>query len=177
MRESIGGALTLEIIIVFMVLVNSYLAFSVNYSRAFKVKNAIIDLIENNEGYPTGEAVNCTKNDDPNSFSGRFCKIISDYGYMAPKQTTRDKACSEVPHAPNLDNLGICIIPHTNIIGQGSTNDTYQGVYYTVYTYINIDLPIIKTVFQELMPSVFRISGDTNIIYSSGGNVYVGPGN
>ncbi len=173
MRESIGGALTLEIIIIFMVLVNSYLAFSVNYSRAFKVKNAIIDLIENNEGYPTGNAVNCTTNDNLDSFSGRFCKIIKDYGYTAPEYSTKDKGCAEVPHAPNLDDLGICIIPHTNIIGQGSTKDTYQGVYYTVYTYINIQLPILNNILKN-MPSVFRISGDTNIIYSSGGNVYVG---
>ena len=174
MRESIGGAFTLEIIIIFMVLVNSYLAFSVNYSKAFKVKNAIIDLIENNEGFPTGEAVNCTTNGDPNTFSGRFCKIIRDYGYTASKQyVANDKSCSEVPHAPNLEDLGICIIPHTNIIGQESSKDQYQGVYYTVYTYINIELPILKNILQN-MPGVFRISGDTNIIYSSGGNVYVG---
>ena len=173
MRESIGGALTLEIIIVFMVLVNSYLAYSVNYSRAFKVKNAIIDLIENNEGYPSGEAINCTANNKENTFSGRFCNILKSYGYTAKNYPPRDKACSDVPHAPGLDDLGICIIPHTNIIGQENTDSTYTGVYYTVYTYINIDLPILKNILQN-MPGVFRIAGDTNIIYSSGGNVYLG---
>ena len=174
MRESIGGALTLEIVIIFMVLVNSYLAYSVNYSKAFKVKNSIIDLIENNEGYPSGTAVSCTANNTDDSFAGKLCAILNSYGYNAKGYPAKDKGCSDVPHAPGLDDLGICIIPHTNIIGQESVDNKYQGVYYTVYSYINIDLPIIRNIFENMMPSVFRISGDTNIIYSSGGDVFLG---
>lgn len=174
MRESIGGAFTLEIIIVFMVLVNSYLAFSVNYSKAFKVKNALIDLIENNEGYPAGlNGINCTNNNDQNTFSDRFCKVLNSYGYTKNNYATNDPECYNSIHAPLIDGYGVCIIPHTNIIGQNGGNDLYQGVYYTVYTYINIELPILKTFFEK-MPGVFRISGDTNIIYSSGGDIFVG---
>ena len=50
MRDAIGGALTLQMILVFMVIVNCYLAFSVNYSKAFRVKNEIRSIIEKNEG-------------------------------------------------------------------------------------------------------------------------------
>ena len=50
MRESIGGAWLVGIVITFVVLFTSYLALSVNYSKAFKVKNEIISLIEENEG-------------------------------------------------------------------------------------------------------------------------------
>ena len=45
MRESIGGAWLVGIVITFVVLFTSYLALSVNYSKAFKVKNEIISLI------------------------------------------------------------------------------------------------------------------------------------
>ena len=48
MRESIGGAWLVGIVITFVVLFTSYLALSVNYSKAFKVKNDIISLIEEN---------------------------------------------------------------------------------------------------------------------------------
>ena len=50
MREAIGGTWLFTIVIVFIVLFSSYLAISVNYSKAFKVKNGIVDLIEQNEG-------------------------------------------------------------------------------------------------------------------------------
>ena len=50
MRESIGGTWLVGIVIVFIVIFTSYLALSVNYSKAFKVKNGIIEIIEENEG-------------------------------------------------------------------------------------------------------------------------------
>lgn len=173
MRDAIGGAFTLEVIVVFMVLVNSYLAYSVNYTRAFKVKNAIIDVIENNEGYPANTSINCADAGKDN-FSSRFCNAIKSYGYTAKGYPVNDPDCKKTKNPDGLNDLGICIIAHTNVSGQGFDTTTYVGVYYTVYTYINIDLPILGGIFK-FMPSVFRITGDTNIIYSSGGkNVFLG---
>ena len=42
MRDAIGGSVNLVIIVVFMLLVSGYLAFNINYTKAFKVKNKII---------------------------------------------------------------------------------------------------------------------------------------
>ena len=50
MKEAIGGALTIQIILIFLILVNGYLAMTVNYTKAFRVKNGIISIIERNEG-------------------------------------------------------------------------------------------------------------------------------
>ena len=50
MRESIGGAWILGIVMTFIVLFASFLAISINYAKAFKVKNNVVDLIEKNEG-------------------------------------------------------------------------------------------------------------------------------
>lgn len=172
MRDAIGGALTMEIILVFLVLVNSYLAYSVNYTRAFRVKNAIIDLIENNEGYPAGMSISCSSSATDNDFSGRLCNIVRSYGYNAKGYPNGDEKCPNGVNPGGLSDLGLCIIPHSNINGQdiSNPNGRYIGVYYTVYSYINIDLPILRNFFEN-MPGIFRIQGDTNIIYSSGGNV------
>ena len=43
MNEGIGGATVLTIIIVFVVVVSSYMAFNVNYTKAFRVKNKVVD--------------------------------------------------------------------------------------------------------------------------------------
>ncbi len=50
MRESIGGAFLLKIMVVFIVLYNSLLAIAVNYALTFRVKNQIINILEQNEG-------------------------------------------------------------------------------------------------------------------------------
>ena len=51
MRESIGGAWLFGIVVVFIVLFTSFLAISVNYSKAFRVKNYVVDTIEKYEGH------------------------------------------------------------------------------------------------------------------------------
>ncbi|MGI6329600.1 MAG: hypothetical protein ACOXZR_01915 [Bacilli bacterium] len=50
MRESVGGAFLLKLMVVFIVLYNSLLAIAVNYAIVFRVKNQIINLLEQYEG-------------------------------------------------------------------------------------------------------------------------------
>ncbi|MDD3048868.1 MAG: hypothetical protein PHQ89_02625 [Bacilli bacterium] len=50
MRESIGGAFLIKLMVVFLVLYNTLLAIAVNYAIAFRVKNQIINLLEQYEG-------------------------------------------------------------------------------------------------------------------------------
>ena len=42
MRDALGGIVNITIIVVFLVIVSGYLAFNVNYTKAFRVKNKII---------------------------------------------------------------------------------------------------------------------------------------
>ena len=57
MKDAISNAVVIQIIIIFLVIINSYLAFSVNYTRAFRIKNNIVSTIERYEGL-TREAHN-----------------------------------------------------------------------------------------------------------------------
>jgi len=50
MREAIGGTWFFQLIIIFILLFVAYLALSINYSKAFRVKNEIISFIEREEG-------------------------------------------------------------------------------------------------------------------------------
>lgn len=50
LRESIGATFLIKIMVVFIVIYNSLLAVAVNYAMVFRVKNRIIDLIEQHEG-------------------------------------------------------------------------------------------------------------------------------
>ena len=51
MKESIGGTWLIGIVALFIVLFSAFMAYSINYTKAFRAKNGIIDLIEQNEGY------------------------------------------------------------------------------------------------------------------------------
>ena len=50
MRDAFGGLVNIVIIVVFIVVVSGYLAFNVTYTKAFKVKNKMISLLEQYEG-------------------------------------------------------------------------------------------------------------------------------
>ena len=50
MRDAFGGIANMVVIIVFLVIVSGYLAFNVNYTKAFRVKNKIISTFEQYEG-------------------------------------------------------------------------------------------------------------------------------
>lgn len=50
MREAIGATWIFGIVIVFIVLFTGYLAFSVNYAKAFTIKDKIVDIIEKYNG-------------------------------------------------------------------------------------------------------------------------------
>ena len=55
MRESMGGAWLFGIVIIFVFLFSGFLAYSISYTKAFNLKNKIVNLIEEFDGYSEGE--------------------------------------------------------------------------------------------------------------------------
>ena len=51
MRESVGATILLQILMVFLVIFISFLAVSINYAQAFRIKNQIVTYIEEYEGW------------------------------------------------------------------------------------------------------------------------------
>ena len=50
MRDGIGSTVMITIIIAFIVCASSYLAYNVNYTKAFRMKNKIISVYEDYNG-------------------------------------------------------------------------------------------------------------------------------
>lgn len=146
MRDAMGGLVNIVIVVVFLVIVSGYMAFNVNYTKAFRVKNKIISTIEQYEGITNSEV---------NS-------IIQDYmlqiGYdrsNPPKMEDEGYTC------PN--GLGYCYKKVASRDKDTSdTKDMKNKVYYKVATQITIDIPIIKNIMPNL--NVFRVTGDTKTI-------------
>ena len=49
MRDSFGGVFMIRLFLVFIFIFVAFTAISLNYAKAFRIKNKIIDFIEENE--------------------------------------------------------------------------------------------------------------------------------
>lgn len=160
MRDAIGGVFSLQIILVFVILINGYMAYSVNYTRAFRVKNGIINIVEEREGF-TKDSKTTEEIHDYVSRAG--------YGLSSVQQLA-------VRNSDNVDGWyckgedGYCVKCFDNTGNNTITSDNaeYRGVYYSVRTYVNMDIPILNRIFTGL-PDFLAVKGDTKTIYAKNG--------
>lgn len=141
MRDAFGGLMNMVIIIVFLVIVSGYLAFNVNYTKAFRVKNKIITTIEQYEGNCSNEASACNQ---------EILSYMKQIGYNAQNSLNiTGYDCKN----------GYCILRIDADSSTGAVSDTEKKVYYRVTTAIVIDIPIINKIMPQL--KVFQVSGTT----------------
>lgn len=157
MKESIGASWLLTIVLVFIALFSGYLAFSVNYSKAFRVKDGIVDRLEKYNG--------------PNNKSlEEIAEFIGEVNY-----TSKGK-CDSISGDDRLPSMGVVVGDlHPDI--PASENDTYHyciqrikayspndgqltSSYYRVVVFFSLSLPIFN------IGSTFHVDGETiNIQY------------
>ena len=56
MRESFGGAFIINLLLVFIVIFISFMAVTISYAKAFRVKNQVINIVEQNRYSGTGDS-------------------------------------------------------------------------------------------------------------------------
>lgn len=146
MRDAVGGVVNLVIIVVFLVIVSGYLAFNVNYTKAFRVKNKIISTIEEYEG-----------NIENRALKEQINNYMRDIGY----NTGATMNCELYDMEPVAGSGGWCY-KKVNTNYTGGEDEGNNKVYYKVLTQIQIDMPIIRNVLPNL--KLFTITGDTKAI-------------
>ena len=156
MKDAISGAMTLQIIVVFLIIINCYLAFSVNYTKAFRVKNEIRSIIEKNEGLSCSamRQINDLMLNQKYKMNNKFETWCKNNGYSI----ARSDAGSFCYKYNKID-----------VTGTTDPNSLYKGAYYTVATFVNVDIPLVN----NLLPfagNLFLVKGETAQIYSSGNN-------
>ncbi len=155
MRDAMGGLVNIVIIVVFMVIVSGYLAFNVNYTKAFRVKNKIITVYEQYEG-------NCESN------SSQCMTEITEYmkklGYNQrnlPSESQLNRTY------PNYDwtcrtGYGFCVGEKEIENVDSSSVQENRKTNFKIVTQITIDIPIINKVMAGL--NTFQVTGDTKAI-------------
>lgn len=151
MRDAIGQVFALQVILAFVLLINGYMAYSVNYTRAFRVKNQIVNIIEQYEG-PTDEAM------------AKIGSYVDGMTYRVPQtliNNFRNRYASNNGDGEVICQDGWCYIAHDvrTTGGDGEMN----GTYYSVVTFVNIDIPVINNLIG--LGDFLSVSGETRTIY------------
>ena len=151
MRDAIGQVFTLQIILAFVLLINGYMAYSVNYTRAFRVKNQIVNIIEQYEG-PTDEAM------------AKIGSYVDGMTYRVPQtliNNFRNRYASNSDDGEVSCQDGWCYIEHNVSIDEADGERT--GRYYSIVTFVNIDIPVINKIVG--LGDFLSVSGETKTIY------------
>ena len=153
MREAIGGTWIMQLVIVFMLVFVAFLALSLNYSKAFQMKNEVLTMIEKKEGL-TDDA------------EGTIALINS---YLATNGYHVQKTCPE--NSYGVTNLNSIAVESTNPGRnyyyciqkiKSPSNNNPEKVYYNVNLFFYFNLPVVGDIFK------FTINGSTNDIIIPG---------
>ena len=98
MKEAIGGISLFNIVILFVLLFAGYISLSINYSKAYNVKNEIINIVKNQGGVCTSS----TSSSDNNCYN--FKDQITDYFKEASYRNTGDCTKLEKDYKENYSN-------------------------------------------------------------------------
>ena len=165
MREAIGGTWLFGLVITFIVFFASFLAVSINYSKAFNVKNNVVDLISKYEGNNP-----CARE--------KIASYLRTTGYLVTgkcpeKGKTYGGVTNEFEYVgynldgtkSNTDKAYYCISKDSNEVVSDNGNNV-EKKYYRVIVFFRIDLPIVGNI------TTFRINGETESIYFPTEDIY-----
>ncbi len=152
MREAIGSTFLFNIMIVFIFFFSAFLAIAINYSQAFRVKNQIINYIEQYEGMnekSEQEIVDYIRNSGYHRDITCDCDTGGSGGNYSCGNTNDDRNGAKVKLDSGNEAKGLCIRKLKN-----ANDDTY----YRVTTFVKFNLPLIGDFFT------FEVKGETKII-------------
>ena len=161
MRDAFGVAFSIKLMLIFLMLYVAFICVALNYARAFRVKNRIINIIEQNEGYcdSTLSSNNNTTNIDAqiNSYLQKAGYYVSydDVKSVVGKVAGNDSIKYECLNGfeNNSANYGYCIYNTKNTtVGKSCINSAV----YTVETYMIFKLPIINIRFPIVIKGETR---------------------
>lgn len=145
MRESFGGAFMIKLVLIFIVLYISLMAAAVTYAKGFRVKNNVINMLEQNQFVLT---------DDTEFIDNYLAQVPYNYGgeeYQSVKEHCANTADEDGSTGAVLTERGVCITGK-------STGNNNSEIYYKVTSYISISLPLFK------LNLTLPISGETKVI-------------
>ena len=143
MRDAFGGAFSIKLMLVFLMLYIFFICVALNYAKAFRVKNRIINIIEQREVFD-GPAIT------EGTAQNLIAKALDDMAYSIDRKDVGNALCGT-----NADFYG----DGYSVYGCGTKE---SQCYYTVCTYVSFNIPIINVKFP------IALKGQTRLIQRLG---------
>lgn len=152
MKESISNSVILGIVLTFFGILILLLASSSAYSKAFKVRNRIIELIEYNQGFENGL-------ESQDELVAKIETELQKYGYRVNTNAAMKPDCKErtgngfdgdnkVQPLSYASRYNYCVYEY----------QTDRGNYYGVLTYMYFDIPLVDNI-------KISVYGETKTLY------------
>ena len=165
MREAIAGTWLFGIVITFIVMFTSFLAYSISYTKAFNLKNEILNLIERHEGFSTSKLdlknASDVELENDNTVAALAYLKIKNMGYnYTIIDNQNDKGTNICNTSSNTTGTvgeyqtgGYCVY-YLCTKDNGSTK-----LHYKVTTFIALEIPVINLLLR------IPISGEIKTLY------------
>ncbi len=142
MKDAFGGILNIVLIAIFLLIVEGVLGLAVNYTKAFKMKNAVISFYEKYQGI-CWEGTDC------------FAKIEEEAKRIGYSKMTDLHCYDDKDTGAPAVNVGdyFCYVRNDS--------NSKKNYVYTIETQVDINIPIINKIMGL---SFFRAHGDTRVI-------------
>ncbi|MBR2708426.1 MAG: hypothetical protein IKE90_03210 [Bacilli bacterium] len=140
MKEAIANAGVFNLVIIFVVILLSFFIGSLGYSKAFKVKNKIVEEIEKDEGYDD------VTEDSIEEWLGEMgYRMNTGFSYNECPEEVFNGQSGEVVNKNS--NYQYCVYKFDNCTSMESTC-IKSNVHYRVIAYMYFDVPIINNLIK-----------------------------
>lgn len=140
MKDAFGGILNLVFITIFLVIVSGILAMTVNYTKAFRMKNIVISAIEQYDGY------GCFNEKGGTACIDKITEDAKSIGYHPVNV-----------NCPSGTNPAYHQVASFFCYAEKKSGGS-KSKYYTIVTQVDIDIPIVRNIMGL---SFFQVHGDT----------------
>lgn len=150
MKEAIGNAFILNLVIIFVFIFIMFFAGSLSYTKAFKVKNRIISILEKYEEVTTGTNL---KSD----IKSEIDSTLKNLGYaVSTNQSCEEDMAKRFKNSyQNYTTVNTGTSTYRYCIAEFSSS---RGKYYAVVAYMYFEVPLLRTKLE------FPIYGETKIM-------------
>lgn len=151
MREAVGGSLLMYLVVFFVSVVILFFVGIMSYSKAYRVKNRIISIIEKYEAYGRDE------------IKSEINADLRNIGY----KSTSNNLCSSNKVKNHLKEIGITEEESEGYKNYNNTSYNYclfrsgkmtDSYYYVVVTFVSFEFPIIGDMIT------YPVYGETKIL-------------
>ncbi len=165
MKESMSVTYIFQIVILFILLFTAIMALTINNSNAFGIKNSIVSILEANGGYYLDDNGNLNKEIitliESTSYhtTGKCDEEYIGFDRSGKTVTSGQDASICIKEVNATDGLDNYLTELLQGKAEVATGDFIPGKYYQIEVFFQLDIPIVKQVYN------FSTKSETKVIY------------